>query len=134
MPVGFDLPEGKSRAQLQCLAKTTGGRRYVEARYAVELNTALGQIAQAAPVPAPAPVAKAKPIENLKSPKGCMLYDQDNYKGQSLLVGESGYADEMPSGWDNRVRSLKCSARRRSISTTITVVRGPTSSPIKAPR
>ena len=23
----------------------------------------------------------------------------------------SGYADEMPAGWDNRVRSLKCSAR-----------------------
>ena len=108
--VGFDLPEGKARAQLQCLAKTTGGR-YVEARDAAELNTALGQIAQAAPVPAPVPVAKAKPIENLKPPKGCTLYDQDNYKGQSIVVGESGYVNEMPSGWDNRVRSLKCSAR-----------------------
>ena len=103
--VGFDLPEGKARAQLQCLAKTTGGM-YVEARDAAELNKALGQLAQVAPVAAP-----PKPIENLKPPKGCVLYAQDNYKGESLQVGESGYADEMPAGWDNRVRSLKCSAR-----------------------
>ena len=103
--VGFDLPEGKAHAQLQCLAKTTGGM-YVEARDAAELNKALGQLAQAAPA-APPP----KPITNLKPPKGCVLYAQDNYKGESLQVGESGYADEMPAGWDNRVRSLKCSAR-----------------------
>ena len=103
--VGFDLPEGKAHAQLQCLAKTTGGM-YVEARDAAELNKALGQLAQAAPVAAP-----PKPIENLKPPKGCVLYAQDNYKGESLQVGKSGYADEMPAGWDNRVRSLKCSAR-----------------------
>ena len=103
--VGFDLPEGKARAQLQCLAKTTGGM-YVEARDAAELNKALGQLAQAAPVAAP-----PKPIENLKPPKGCVLYAQDNFKGESLQVGKSGYADEMPAGWDNRVRSLKCSAR-----------------------
>ena len=103
--VGFDLPEGKARAQLQCLAKTTGGM-YVEARDAAELNKALGQLAQAAPVAAP-----PKPIENLKPPKGCVRYAQDNFKGESLQVGKSGYADEMPAGWDNRVRSLKCSAR-----------------------
>ncbi len=48
--VGFDLPEGKARAQLQCLAKSTGGR-YVEARDAAALNKALGQIAQAPPAP-----------------------------------------------------------------------------------
>jgi len=104
--VGFDLPEGKARAQLQCLAKSTGGL-YVEARDAAELNKALGQIAQAAPVAA----AKPKVIANLKPPKGCMLYDGDNYKGQSVLLGESGYDNEMPPGWDNRVRSLKCSTR-----------------------
>ena len=102
--VGFDLPEGKARAQLQCLAKSTGGR-YVEARNAAELNSALGELAKAAPAALP------KPIENLKPPKGCVLYAEDKYKGASLLVGESGYANEMPSGWDNRVRSLKCSAR-----------------------
>ena len=101
--VGFDLPEGKARAQLQCLASSTGGR-YVEARDAAALNKALGQIAQAAP-------AMAKPVANLKPSKGCVLYAEDNYKGDSILVGDSGYADEMPAGWDNRVRSLKCSAR-----------------------
>ena len=114
--VGFDLPQGKARAQLQCLAKSTGGR-YVEARDAAELNKALGELAQAAPAAPAAPAAHAapakpvKPIENLKPPKGCVLYAEDNYKGASLQVGESGYADEMPAGWDNRVRSLKCSAR-----------------------
>lgn len=101
--VGFDLPEGKARAQLQCLAKSTGGR-YVEARDAAELNKALGQLAQAAPAAPP------KPIQNLKPPKGCIVYSENNYKGESLQLGESGYGD-MPTGWDNRVRSLKCSAR-----------------------
>jgi len=102
--VGFDLPEGKARSQLQCLAKATGGQ-YVEARNAAELNKALGQLAQAESA------AQPKPIQNLKPPKGCILYDEDNYKGKSLQVGESGYVDEMPQGWDNRVRSLRCSAR-----------------------
>ena len=106
--VGFDLPKGKAREQLQCLAKSTGGR-YVEARDAAALNKALGQIAQAPPAPA----AKPKPIENLKPPKGCVLYAENNYKGDSLLVGEHGYEDEMPAGWDNRVRSLKCSKRSK---------------------
>ncbi len=108
--VGFDLPEGKARAQLQCLAKATGGR-YVEARDAAELNKALGQIAQAAPAALPVPVAQAKPIQNLKPPKGCVLYEKDNYQGASVQIGASGYANEMPTGWDNRVRSLKCSTR-----------------------
>ena len=45
--VGFDLPEGEARAQLQCLAKSTGGR-YVEARDAAELNTALSELANPA--------------------------------------------------------------------------------------
>lgn len=103
--VGFDLPEGKARAQLQCLAKSTGGR-YVEARDAAALNKALGQIAQAAPAP-----ARPGPVANLKPPKGCMLYAEDHYKGASVLVGEHGYDNEMPEGWDNRVRSLKCSTR-----------------------
>ena len=102
--VGFDLPEGKARSQLQCLAKSTGGR-YVEARNAAELNKALGQLAQAAPA------ASAKPVQNLKPPKGCVLYAGDDYKGATISIGESGYANEMPPGWDNRVRSLKCSAR-----------------------
>ena len=109
--VGFDLPEGKARAQLQCLAKTTGGM-YVEARDAAELNKALGQITKAAPAaPAVVAVAPPKPVKNLKPPKGCLLYSEDNYKGDRIEVGESGYANEMPAGWDNRVRSLKCSAR-----------------------
>jgi hypothetical protein len=47
--VGFDLPEGPARQQLQCLATATGGR-YLEARNAGELTAALGEVA-AAPAP-----------------------------------------------------------------------------------
>lgn len=51
--VGFDLPEGKAREQLQCLAKNTGGR-YLEARDASDLADALRQVANE---PAAAPEA-----------------------------------------------------------------------------
>lgn len=103
--IGFDIKKGsKAQAQLQCLASATGGR-YIDARDAGELNKALGEVAK---VPATPP---AKPIANLRPPKGCMLYAEDNFKGESLQVGQSGYANEMPRGWDNRVRSLKCSVR-----------------------
>lgn len=43
--IGFDLPAGKARSQLQCLAKNTGGQ-FLEARNAAELNKALGQLGQ----------------------------------------------------------------------------------------
>ncbi len=105
--VGFDIQQGsKAHKQLQCLAANTGGR-YVDARNAGELNRALASVAKA---PA-APPAKPKPIANLKPAKGCMLYANDDFKGESLLIGDKGYEDEMPPGWDNRVRSLKCSNR-----------------------
>ena len=48
--IGFDLPDGKARAQLQCLASNTGGR-YVEARNAAELTAALGDVASAPATP-----------------------------------------------------------------------------------
>lgn len=105
--VGFDIQKGsKAHQQLQCLAANTGGR-YVDAKDAGELNRALQSVAKA---PA-SPPAKPKAIENLKPAKGCMLYAEDNFKGESVLIGDKGYEDEMPPGWDNRVRSLKCSTR-----------------------
>lgn len=48
--IGFDLPEGPARAQLQCLASQTGGR-YLEARDANQLNDALGEIGTGTPPP-----------------------------------------------------------------------------------
>ena len=105
--VGFDIDKNpKAKAQLQCLASSTGGR-YLDAKDAGELNKALREVTQASP----AAPAKPKVVANLKPPKGCLLYDQDNYKGESVLLGASGYDNEMPPGWDNRVRSLKCSTR-----------------------
>jgi hypothetical protein len=101
--VGFDLPEGKARTQLQCLAKSTGGR-YVEARDAAELNKALGEIAQTTdPVPAAAP-------KDAKPTRGCTLYAGNDFTGESIVIGYTTYENEMPAGWDNRVRSLQCAA------------------------
>lgn len=52
--VGFDIDKNpKAKAQLQCLASSTGGR-YLDARDAGELTQALREVAQA-PAPAPAP-------------------------------------------------------------------------------
>ena len=53
--VGFDIEKNpKAKAELQCLASSTGGR-YLDAKDAGELNKALREVAQApAPVPAPA--------------------------------------------------------------------------------
>lgn len=49
--IGFDLPDGPAREQLQCLASRTGGR-YLEARDAAQLDAALGAIQSTAPAPA----------------------------------------------------------------------------------
>jgi Ca-activated chloride channel family protein len=49
--IGFDLPDGPARQQLECLATRTGGR-YFDARDAGQLGAALGEIATAAPPPA----------------------------------------------------------------------------------
>lgn len=58
--VGFDLPEGPARDQLQCLASATGGR-YLEARNAGELTAALGEMVAAAPAEeAPDPRAETQ--------------------------------------------------------------------------
>ncbi|HEX4871325.1 MAG TPA: VWA domain-containing protein [Nevskiaceae bacterium] len=46
--IGFDLPEGPARRQLQCLAQVTGGQ-YREAGDAEGLNQALATVASAAP-------------------------------------------------------------------------------------
>ena len=54
--VGFDIEKNpKAKAELQCLASSTGGR-YLDAKDAGELNKALREVAQA-PTPAPAPAA-----------------------------------------------------------------------------
>jgi hypothetical protein len=54
--VGFDIDKNpKARAQLQCLAASTGGR-YLDAKDAGELNQALREVAQAPVPPAEPPV------------------------------------------------------------------------------
>ncbi|TJY59917.1 VWA domain-containing protein [Sinimarinibacterium sp. CAU 1509] len=50
--IGFDLPEGKAREQLQCLAKNTGGE-YFEARDAGELTKAISEAVSASTTPEP---------------------------------------------------------------------------------
>jgi hypothetical protein len=51
--IGFDLPAGPARAQLECLAKNTGGR-YIAAQDAASLQSALSSLAKS---PAPTPPA-----------------------------------------------------------------------------
>jgi Ca-activated chloride channel family protein len=54
--IGFDLPEGKAREQLQCLAGNTGGE-YFEARDAGELTKAISEAVSASTQPGPAPAS-----------------------------------------------------------------------------
>jgi len=50
--IGFDLPEGPAREQLQCLASSTGGR-YFEATDASALNDAMREISAMPSTPSP---------------------------------------------------------------------------------
>jgi Mg-chelatase subunit ChlD len=99
--IGFDLPEGPARDQLQCLARETGGR-YLEARDAAELNRALGAVVTAAPAAAPA--------------SGCVAYDDTGLAGERLALAPGTVLDDMTrtldaSGynWNDRILSLECS-------------------------
>ena len=99
--VGFDLPQGPARAQLQCLASSTGGT-YTEARNAGELNQALGEIAQA-------PAAPAK-VEDPWFNEGCTLFDQPNYAGNRFQLGGNAGLQfrSLPDGWDKKFKSIYC--------------------------
>lgn len=101
--VGFDLPQGPARAQLQCLASSTGGT-YTEARNAGELNRALGEIAQA-----PAAPALAK-VEDPWFNEGCTLFDQPNYQGNRYQLGGANGLQlrNVPDGWGTRMQSVHC--------------------------
>jgi Ca-activated chloride channel family protein len=80
--IGFDLPEGPARQQLQCLASSTGGK-YLEARDAGELNAALGEVASAKPVERPATTSADEwmPDMNLGSSARDQLSDDNPTEG-----------------------------------------------------
>ncbi|KFN49484.1 hypothetical protein P873_10955 [Arenimonas composti TR7-09 = DSM 18010] len=67
--IGFDLREGPARAQLQCLAESTGGR-YFEAEDAAGLDAALEEVAAAEPPPPPAAPEAAPGHPNVKAREG----------------------------------------------------------------
>lgn len=104
--IGFDLPEGPARQQLECLAGRTGGR-YFDARNAGELGAALDQVsrvAAAAPAPAAAPVA------------GCIAHDDTDLAGESLVLGPGRVLDNLVEtedaagyNWNDRILSTQCS-------------------------
>ena len=98
--IGFDLPQGPARAQLQCLASSTGGK-YIEARNAAELNQALDQVVQA-----PASPRTEDPWFN----EGCTLFDQPDYRGARFqLGGDNGLQlRNVPDGWGKRMQSVHC--------------------------
>ncbi len=100
--IGFDLPAGPARAQLQCLASSTGGT-YIEARNAADLKLALGTVAQ---VKAPPPA----PSQSVRFEDGCIAYDQENFKGAAFKLGglDRGRMRELPDGWSKRIKSMQC--------------------------
>jgi uncharacterized delta-60 repeat protein len=79
--IGFDLPEGKAREQLQCLAQNTGGR-YIEARNASELGAALEAVA------AEAPAAEDNRAETQWYLPCVDLYESD-YEGTDMAPGST---------------------------------------------
>ena len=99
--VGFDLPQGPAREQLQCLASSTGGK-YIEAKSAAELNKALDEVAQA-------PAAPAK-SEDPWFNEGCTLFDQPNYAGNRFQIGGDAGLQfrSLPDGWDKKFKSIHC--------------------------
>jgi Ca-activated chloride channel family protein len=80
--IGFDLPEGPARQQLQCLASSTGGK-YLEARDAGELSAALGEVANTEPVARPATTSADEwmPDMNLGSSARDQLSDDNPTAG-----------------------------------------------------
>jgi Mg-chelatase subunit ChlD len=82
--IGFDLPEGPAREQLQCLAGSTGGR-YFEARDAGALSQAMREVAQ--PTLASAEVADGREETQWYMP--CVdLYESD-YESFDMQPGQS---------------------------------------------
>jgi hypothetical protein len=105
--IGFDLPEGPARDQLQCLARETGGL-YLEARDAAELNRAVGEVVALAPAepPAAAPVEEGDGLHETLAFMPCVdLYESD-YDSFDLAPGEDArscqarcLADERCDAW-----------------------------------
>lgn len=82
--IGFDLPEGPAREQLQCLAGSTGGR-YFEARDAGALGHAMRQVAQ----PSAAPVEATDGREETQWYMPCVdLYESD-YENFAMAPGQT---------------------------------------------
>lgn len=99
--VGFDLPAGRAREQLQCLAQTTGGH-YIETRDAGGLADALKQVTT---VPAPPPPQPA----DLKSGTAWMVdinLFQGSYRAVDFTIEQTAeecqalcLAEETCKGW-----------------------------------
>lgn len=88
--VGFDLPDGPAREQLQCLARETGGR-YLEARDAAELGRALGDVSEAVAESAPEPKTPIVDdgLDDTQWYMPCVdLYESD-YAGIDLAPGDN---------------------------------------------
>lgn len=101
--IGFDLPEGPAREQLQCLAARTGGG-YFDARDASELGAALDRVSR---------VATASPVA--VPSEGCVAFDDTDFAGERLPLGPGraldnlvGIVDAAGYDWNDRILSLEC--------------------------
>lgn len=85
--VGFDIEKNpKAKAQLQCLASSTGGR-YLDAKNAGELNQALREVAKA-PEPKPAPEPFKQPEAQIDAPAQVMAGDKYEFKASGPKDGD----------------------------------------------
>ncbi len=83
--IGFDVTDPVTQAQLQCLAKETGGT-YLPADNADELAEALQKVAEATPAPTPAPLPVAVTFRATEGENGPDITDQLVWK----LFDDSG--------------------------------------------
>lgn len=132
--IGFDLPQGKARSQLQCIAKNTGGK-YLEARNAAELNKALGQIQQQTVKPVPVKGANEwMPDTNLWPETSQMIanYGTEGVEHLDMKVGQTAkqcqticYANKNCGAWVYEpagsyfVNHPRCSLKSRNFAMRI---------------
>jgi len=98
--IGFDVSsEPEARAQMQCLADTTGGE-FLTADNAEELAAALSQVAVAPPPPAPANVTVTARVEDGSAPVSPLNWTLFDPAGTALLgpVAAPGFVVELPAG------------------------------------
>ncbi|MBF9036254.1 VWA domain-containing protein [Rhodobacterales bacterium HKCCE2091] len=106
--IGFDVAgEPEARAQMQCLAETTGGE-FLTADNAEELTAALTRVAAAPPPPPPATITFAARVEDGTAPVSPLFWSVRDGAGNVVFdpVTAPGFEVALPAG-DYRAEVLR---------------------------